>query len=298
MAQPTRLPLQKTPRFGWRFLRLRESLESVGIIMRGLEKILRFGAIALAGLFVALSLGGIFGVWFVNRKASDIALKGFGVIEVGVGVVDTGVGRVDNLIATSRTEVRQAAETITAVGGQTLANSPVLTALNERLETNLAPRIAQMQQTLAPVRDALGKVSNAVSMVSALPGMAERAPRLAALDEALNRIEGLSADSTQLRSTLRALAGAQNGGTAPETVATLNKLTQRIDTRLGEVQANVQAVRAEVKALQERVDQRKSRLLFVFNLLALFSTLMLAWIVYTQVVVIRHHWACVRRPAV
>ena len=92
----------------------------------------------------------------------------------------------DNLIATSRTEVRQAGETIAAVGGETLANSPVLTALNERLETSLAPRIAQMQQALAPVRDALGKVSNAVSLVSSLPGMAERAPRLAALDEALD----------------------------------------------------------------------------------------------------------------
>src|SRR5688572_33312558 len=128
-------------------------------------------------------------VWFVSRKASDVALKMFGVVEIGVGVADAGVGRVDDLIATSRTEVRQAAETISAVGGQTVANSAVLTALNERLETNLAPRIAQMQQALAPVRDALGKVSNAVSMVSALPGMAERAPRLAALDEALNRIE-------------------------------------------------------------------------------------------------------------
>ena len=177
--------------------------------MRILEKTARFGAIALAGIFIVLSLGGIFGAWFVSRKASDVALKGFGVIEIGVGVVDTGVGRVEGLIATSRTEVQQAAETITTVGGQALANSPVLTALNERLETSLAPRIAQMQQTLAPVRDALGKVSNAVSMVSSLPGMAERAPRLAALDEALNRIEGLSADSTQLRSTLRALAGAQ-----------------------------------------------------------------------------------------
>ncbi len=257
--------------------------------MRILVKTARFAAIAVAGLFIVLSLAGIFGVWFVSRKASDVALKGFGVIEIGVGVVDAGVGRVDDLIATSRTEVRQAAETITAVGGQALANSPVLTALNERLEMSLAPRLAQMQETLAPVRDALGKVSNAVSMVSTLPGMAERAPRLAALDEALNRIEGMSADATQLRSTLKALATAQSGGLTPETIATLNKLTQRIDTRLGEVRTNVQAVRVEVKALQERLDKRKSRLLFAFNLAALLSTLMFAWVVYTQVVVINHH---------
>jgi hypothetical protein len=126
--------------------------------------------------------------------------------------------------------------------------------------------------------------------------MADRAPRLAALDETFNRLEGLSADATQLRGTLRALVVEQKSDIAPETVAALKRLTQRIDTRLDEVQANVQAVRADVAALQVRLDKRKSRLLFVFNLLALLSTLMLAWILYTQVVVIQHHWARVRPP--
>jgi hypothetical protein len=125
--------------------------------------------------------------------------------------------------------------------------------------------------------------------------MADRAPRLAALDETFNRLEGLSADATQLRGTLRALV-EQKSDIAPETVAALKRLTQRIDTRLGEAQANVQAVRADVAALKDRMDKRKSRLLFVFNLVALLSTLMLAWILYTQVVVIQHHWARVRPP--
>jgi len=259
-----------------------------------LEKTIRFAAIALAVLFIGLSLLGIFGAWFVDGKATDVALKGFGLIEVGVGVVDAGISRVDDLIATSRTEVRQASDTITAAGAQAQANSPVLNALNERLETSLAPRIAQMQQVLAPVRDAMGTVGNAVSLLNSMPMMAERAPRLAALDETFNRLEGLSADATQLRGTLRALVVEQKSDVAPETVAALKRITQRIDTRLGEAQANVQAVRADVAALKDRLDKRKSRLLFVFNLLALLSTLMLAWILYTQVVVIQHHWVRAR----
>ena len=213
-----------------------------------IEKTIRFAAIALAALFIGLSLFGIFGAWFVDRKATDIALKVFGLIATGVGVVDAGVGRVDDLIATSRTEVRQASETITAVGAQAQANSPVLNALNERLETSLAPRIAQMQQVLAPVRDAVGTVGNAVSLLNSLPMMADRAPRLAVLNETFNRLEELSADATQLRSTLRALVVEQNTDITAETVATLNGLMRRIDTRLGEVQANVQGVRADIAA--------------------------------------------------
>ena len=80
-----------------------------------------------------------------------------------------------------------------------------------------------------------------------------------------NRLEELSADATQLRGTLRALVAAQNGDVTAETVATLNGLTQRIDTRLGEVQANVQGVRADIAALQVRLDTRKSRLLLRFQ---------------------------------
>jgi hypothetical protein len=263
-----------------------------------LEKIIRFGAIAIAVLFIGLSLFGIFGAWFVDRKATDVVLKVFGLIETGVEVVDAGVGRVNELIATSRTEVRQASETITATGAQAQVNSPVLNALNDRLETSLAPRIAQMQQVLAPVRDALGSVGNAVSLLNSLPMMADRAPRLAALDDAFNRLEEMSADGKQLRGTLRALVAGQNSNITAETLATLNGLTQRIDTRLGEAQANVQGVQADIAALQARLDTRKSRLLLAFNLLALLSTLMLIWLVYTQITVIQHHWARVHRSAV
>jgi hypothetical protein len=266
--------------------------------LRILEKIARFGAIALAVLFICVSVVGIFGAWFVSRKASDIALKGFGVIEIGVGAVDAGVGRVDDLIATSRTEVRQAAETIKTVGAQAVSNSPVLNALNERLETSLAPRIAQMRDNLGPVRGAVAKIDNAVSFLSSFPMLAERAPRLATLDESFDRLEALSADATQLRSTLRELANARTAGIAPETVATLNALAERIDNRLGQVHAKVQSVRADVDALKVRIEKKKSRLLFVFNLMALLSTLMLAWVIYTQVVVFQHHWVRVRRKKV
>src|SRR6478752_3452872 len=250
-----------------------------------LEKVIRFGAITVAVLFIGLSLVGIFGAWFVDRKATDVTLKGFALIDTGVQVVDAGVGRVNELVATSRTEVRQASETIAAVGPQARANSAVLNALNDRLETSLAPRIEQMQKVLAPVREALGNVANAVSLLNSLPMMADRAPRLAALDDAFNRLEELSADGKQLRGTLRELVRGQNGGVTAETVATLNGLTQRIDTRLAKVQTNIQGVRDDIDAFQVRLDTRKSRLVLAFNLLALLMTLMLVWMVYTQIVV-------------
>jgi len=262
-----------------------------------LEKIARLAAVVIAVVFIGISLVGIVGAWFVDRTATNVVMSAFGFVETGVGVVDAGAARVNNLIATIRTEVQQATETISAVGTEARANSPVLEALNERLETNLGPRIAQMQEALAPVREALRTTANAVSIMSSVPMMTERAPRLAALDETFNRLEELSADSTQLRNTLRALTVAQQNSVPSETVAALNRLTQRIDTRLDEVHANVRGVQADIAALRTRLDARKSKLLFVFSLLALLSTLMLAWLIYSQIVVIQHHRVLVRQSA-
>jgi|SRR5712691_5685894 len=76
--------------------------------MATLEKTVRSAAITVTVLFIGLSLFAIVGVWFVDRKATEISRKGFGLVGTAVGVVDAGVGRADDLIATSRTEVQQA----------------------------------------------------------------------------------------------------------------------------------------------------------------------------------------------
>jgi hypothetical protein len=119
--------------------------------------------------------------------------------------------------------------------------------------------------------------------------LAERAPRLAALDESFDRLEAVTADATQLRSTLRALAEAQTNDVAPETVATLKSLAARIDDRLAQVQGKVESVRADVAALKLRIEKKKSRLLLALNLVALLMTVLLAWVIYTQVILIQHH---------
>ena len=253
------------------------------------KKAARSAAIAVALLFIGLSLFGILGVWVADRRATEIARKGFGIVKTAVGVVDAGGTRANNLIATTRTEVRQAFDTVTAAGARAEANGRVLTALNEQLETTLAPRIAQMQEVLASVRDASRRIGNAVSSLNSLPLMADHAPGLAALDETFNGLAGLSADASELRGTLQELVLAQTSDVSAEAIVRLSRLTKRIDTRLGEAQASVQGMQAECAALQVRLDTRKSRLVLIFNLAALLATLMLGWILYSQIIVIRQY---------
>jgi len=262
-----------------------------------LKKTGRVLAFITAIVFIVFSIGGIVGAWWLNSIASDVTLKVFSVVETGIGVVDAGVTRVETLIDTSRTEVQQAEQTITTIASNLQANHPVLTALSTRLETRLGPAVDNVQEAIAPVRDALVSVSNVVSIANSIPFIQEQAPAIDKLDNTLNRLGDTAADVQQLRDTLRAAATGQADQITQETATTLTDLTSRIDARLTEIQANVQEIQAEIEALQLRLQTLKSRLLLIYDLAAILVTLMFLWVIYSQYIVIRHHLRLFHAPA-
>lgn len=255
------------------------------------KKISRILVLIVALLVIVLSLLGMLGAWGINSVASNITLKVFSVVQSGVAVVNTAVGRVDTLVQTARTEVQQAGETVTTVAGNLQENRPVLTALSERLETRLGPAVDNIQEAITPVQDALTTISSAVSFANSIPSVQERAPRLEQLEQTFTRLGALTADVQQLRSTLRTSVASEADKLTQATATALTDLAARIDAGLAEIQSSVQTLQSDITALQARIQERQSQLLLIYNLSALAATLLFAWVIYSQVVVVRHHWS-------
>lgn len=258
------------------------------------QKILRWLAIFIAALVIVGSMAGIYGGWRLHSIATTVTTKTFSVIDTGVGIAEAGVNRVDTLVQSGRTEVQQAEETINTVGANLQENSPVLTALSTRLQTRLSPTVESIRQALAPVREALTTVSTIVSITSSLPGMDERAPRLARLDQAFNQMEQTAADVRQIDDTLRASVVDGKNQLTQEAVDTLTGITTRVDTRLADAEAAVDEAQSDIDAFQVEMDETESRLLLYYNLGLAAIVLLMLWLVYSQVVVIRHQWQLLR----
>jgi hypothetical protein len=259
-----------------------------------LKKTGRILIVVMAVLVIVLSVGGIVGAWGISSAVSNVTLKLFSVIQTGAEVVDSAAGRMNTLVQTARSEVQQTGEMVTTAASNLQENRPVLTALSERLETRLGPTVDKVQEAAAPVHDALVTISGAVSFANSVPFIQERAPRLEQLDQTLSQLSALAADVRQLRTTLQ-VAVTEKADQLTEGVATaLTDLTARIDGRLAEVQSSVQTLQSDIAALQGRIQTLQSTLLLIFNLIALTATLVYLWVIYSQVVVIRHHWL---RPA-
>ena len=251
-----------------------------GILGRGL-------LIGVAGLFILLSIGGIAEVWLANRQAAHATLAVFSVVENGAAAADAGVNRVLERVKAARAEIALIKQDVTLLSQHLQDNHPGLVALSDRLETRLAPTIDGIQTQLAPVQEGLAGVDAALTVVNSLPYFQEKAPGLQSLQEALQDVAGLSADVRQLRTTLRAAAEGRADAMTDETAALLLRIAQRADERLARIQARLQELLNQIEALQEKMAQKKERILFTLNLAAGLATLMFLWIIYSQVVVIR-----------
>ncbi len=263
--------------------------------MKVLKTIGRVILILIAIFVILLSVAGIGGTWYVNRIVTDVTLQVFSVVETGVAIAETGVNQVNTLVIDSRTEVQNAEKTIGDVSVHLQENSPVLVALNNRLETRLAPTVNKIDAAIAPIRDGLVATTNIVQFANTIPFVQEKAPNLGKVEDVLTNVNQTGADIRQLNDTLAAAVVGQKNELTQELAGVLTDLTTRIDTRLAEVQSEVEALLAEINAFQDKVQAYKSRLLLIYNLAAIGSTLLFIWLIYSQICVILSQWRGIRK---
>lgn len=253
-------------------------------------RIWRTFAVVVAVLVMVGSIAGIVGTWWVHSAATNATLQAFTIVDSAVGVVDTGAERVNGLVQIGRNEVQQVETTIVAVGSNITENRPVLTALSTRVSERLSPTVEQVRTTVAPLVATVRAVRALVDFVNAIPFIREAPPGIEDLENALNVLDEAVADVRQINDTVRTTVTGTADRFTNESVSTLTGLTSRVDSRLSQAQAAVGRVQVELRAFQQRLAVWRSRLLLAYNLTAIGLTLFLflVWVVYSQVVFIRH----------
>jgi hypothetical protein len=108
------------------------------------------------------------------------------------------------------------------------------------------------------------------------------------LESALNRLDEAAANARQVGDTIRTTVVEGSSQMTQQTVDLLTSLTSGVDNWLAEAQSAVDTLQTEMAALQERLALLRSQLLLIYSLAAVGATLLLLWIIYSQVVVIRH----------
>jgi methyl-accepting chemotaxis protein len=246
------------------------------------RKIWYTAAIVLSGIVLLLSAAVVFGSWVLMDTLGDISETMLGAVDRSAGGVrmvfsdvDDTLGEIQVItdsIVDSRDQLSQ------AVSDQGL----LMTLLPEEQTDNLVALSEQVEQTINTIGDVASSIVSLYRSINRLPLV-----NLPSLEQ--DEIETIEADINQVRDSITELRqGIEEfrSGAA----STIDRLTQpldRVSSQLEQSRNHLVEVDQQLAELQERAQRLQDLARTVFVLLAVFSTLFLAYVGYTQVEVIR-----------
>jgi hypothetical protein len=248
--------------------------------MQNGKRILAVILMALAVLFAALSVGGIFGTWRVSNSLTDGIVGVLSRVDTALETTDNGLNTLNTRVANARVEVDAFEEAVLIAAEEFVDNPVIITTLSDRLDLGIAPAILKARDTVESVRETLVGIQNAVQAVNALPFVSLDPPEegpLARLSEGIAALtEGVEAVRTGVREAKVEVA--------IQVVFRIGRATSRFDEGLGTIETAVTDLRGRVSELRSDVSRLKSRLVSWLDIAAVVITLILLWIIFSQVV--------------
>jgi hypothetical protein len=237
---------------------------------------------------------GIIGVWLVERPLSDAAVTALSLVEKSTGIVRASNTRVDQGLAALQVKTTEISGASQQLSQNVTDKGLVLVLLPEEKEQQLIETAGSVRDTYTGIRDSITKGLDLYRSINRIPFVS--LPGLS--DDQMDRVESSMAKTQELAETLRSeIADFRTGvaGTIDkvDAAATLlnNEITQVRDT-LSELDSRL----AALEALSIRLQQVIPGVLLV---IAVIISLVFAFVIFTQVEVIRlyiNRWRLLSQP--
>ncbi len=208
----------------------------VGIVM----------VLALVGLLVDMTV--LVGVWAAYGPAHDGVITVSNTLQQGLQVAEKGLTGVDGYVTTARQTLTQVNTEAAQLGDRAQTTSPVLSALSQRVETKLAPVLAQAQTTASTIHDAALKVNGALAALNRFPGVT-----VPTLNDQLVAISDRAQEAQSAVQDLRVTLANVKAGAVTKVETAVTKITARIDAPLAKMQSLINTYQAKITNAQERV---------------------------------------------
>lgn len=253
------------------------------------RRVLVGAVMVLAVLGLLINVSELVGVWAAYGPTRSAVIDVSNTLTQTLQVADNGLTRVDGAVQNARQTLTQVNDVATQLGDRAKTNSPLITALSQRVDSKLGPVLDQAQTTAANIHDAVLKVNGALVALNRFPGVT--VPTLSSqLSAVSDRAQEAQAAAQDLRVTLANI----KAGLVTKAETTIKKVTARIDTPLARIQDLVNTYQAKVAQAQERVTSTTNSILTWLLVLALALTVLLIIFMVGLALLIYVCWEYVR----
>jgi hypothetical protein len=230
----------------------------------------------LVGIVMVLTLVGLLvdmtelvGMWAAYGPARDSVTSVSNTLQQALQVADKGLTRADGYVTQAQQTVADVNNTASQLGDRVQSNSPLITALSQRVETKLAPVLAQAQTTASSIHDAALKVNGALVALNRFPGVT-----LPTLNDQLVAIPDRAQEAQSAAQDLRVTLADVKAGTITNVETAVTKITARIDAPLAKIQSLINTYQAKITNAQDRVTSTTNQILTLLLVTAISLTIL------------------------
>lgn len=239
-------------------------------------------AITLSVLVLLFSVAGVVGAWVVQNTLSDVTVNLLQTVYDSAGGLRQVIQKVDQGFGEVRQITAEVSQISTQIGQNVEDKGLLLLLLPQEKEDRLVASINSVQETLSTIQGFLASSVEMYRAIDKLPFVNLPGPSTEEVDKIEAALSGIQADIDAL------IQGVQDFRAGAADV--INRVTQaadKITVGLDELSGRMQNLDTDLAALQDFAVRMQTALPRLFALAALVISLFLAWVIYTQVEVIR-----------
>ncbi len=229
----------------------------------------------LVGIVLVLTLVGLIvdmaelvGVWAAYGPARNSVITVSNTLIHGLQIADKGMTRAEGYVTQARQALTDVNNTATQLGDRAKANSPLITALSQRVETKLAPVMEKVQTTASSIHDATLKVNGALDALNRFPGVT-----VPPLNDQLTGISDRAQQAESAVQDLRVTLANIKAGVVTKAETAVMQITARIDAPLTRIQSLINTYQAKVTNAQDRVTSTTNTILTWILIIAVAWTI-------------------------
>jgi hypothetical protein len=239
-------------------------------------------AMFLSGLILLLSVAGIAGIWITERVLADTIVQALQAVDNVTGslrIAAQGVDQKLERMQSASTYISTAADTIS----QNVTDQGLVKLLLPEEETQkLTALSTSVTETIGTLLDTLSSGLAIYHSIDQLPFINLPSPS----QEQVDKIEASIGEIQLAVDNVQAAITSFRSGASDQ----INKIVDRVDaltSKLGQVRDLLANLDARLAILQETLVQLQTTLVRILVLGSILFTLFLAWVIYSQVVVLR-----------
>ncbi len=246
-------------------------------------------AVIVSAIVLILCVGGIVGSWVGRSVVIDVAdgvldgVHGLAAVgREGVGFVNSHAEDLSMTVGEVETAVDQISQNVTDQG-------LVLTLLPPEKEQKIENAADRVGEAAANIRSIVDSVAGLIDAVSKIPFVSLPAPDQVKLEALQSDIAAIQTGADQLSSDIQAF----RDGTAGK-IDTVTESIGDVNDRITGIQDKLDTIDQDLDGLQTRTVELKSQMRTWTFIAAFVVTLIMLWVIYAMVVLIRKDWSELR----